>query len=812
MLPAEHRAKVQALYDFMAPVWEAGGPCSVAKGIVEAALRGDYVEFVEYTAEMQSEQEDWKLGGSASRAWKWWQRVFPEELVLIARLKEGFRWDWFEEEWQLQEARDDNPDLDYRDRLPTRLDGDRASSFKEMILSGLEHGHIALDPQPGRPGWVILNFSIPKEEPGDFRWLMDLRAPNSLIHKPKFKMTGDVHLRASLDRDAWCATLDFKKYFWSFLVHPSEVWFQRFWGPDLTRESTDGSLVCDVLYHMLVAPMGNKMSPKMTCDYPNLIVKKMQQFGFKLMSYVDEVLVWETNCVVTYIAMMLLVVLSNRLGLALSYPKLVCKPTQKPAFLGWTLDCTLLRCSLNEPRRTALQALAIETLAIRKEGGKVPMKLKAQFQGILVAARPGLRQAGMILAWVNVEVKEDLFASGQECERLVTVRKGLARAAVFAADMNPGKNWAPFRNEVPSFSASADASEHAWAAHAVPLGCGGDKTHVATSDLAQDTSSEEELLLHHNVKEYLGVSRGLTSLVGKFGWRGTVRKPLCLSMETDSRTVLACFNNGRTRSLGCAARHLKFMKYLEAGGLQVTMTFLSGDEMVSARRTDEGSRFRTPWWKWALRDKIVQTICSKFRVKMASVIDLFAEESSARFPRYVTKFTHPPAALWNDALTQPWSAQRNRRLRREDVLWVFPPPRLLRQCWRMWEEDEFANDMVLIMPVKNQFLSLSRMARELETMPLILPSVAQAMRDVDGKWASLTSSPVAATPGGQLMAVLMSHRRGWPMDSRAPLWTVGKDGTLTPTKASTTTPTGGRSSGCARTATYIRKTLSAAQL
>ena len=460
----------------------------------------------------------------------------------------------------------------------------------------------------------------------------------------------------------------------------------------------------------------------------------------------------------------------------------------------------------------ALQALAVEMLAIRKEGGKVPMKLKAQFQGVLVAARPGLRQAGMILAWVNEEVKEDLFASGQECERLVTVRCGLARAAVFSADLNPGKNWGPFRNEVPSFSASADASEHAWAAHAVPLGCGGELVHVATSDLAQDTLSQEEQLLHHNVKEYIGVSRGLASLVGKFGWKGTVRKPLCLSMETDSRTVLACFNNGRTRSLGCASRHLAFIKYLEAERLQVTMTFLSGDEMASARRTDEGSRFRTPWWKWALRDKIVHQTCRKFRVRMASVVDMFAEESSKRFPRYVTKFTNPPAALWNDALTQPWSAQRNRKLRREDVLWVFPPPRLLRQCWRMWEEDRCANDMTLIMPVKNQFLTLSRMAGKLDATPLILPSVAQAMRDVDGKWASLTSCPVAATPAGLLMAVSMSHRRGRPMDSRAPLWMVGKDGTLTVTKASTTTPPGGRSSGCARTATYIRKTLSAAQL
>ena len=808
VLPPEHRAKFQALFEWMRPVWESGGPYSEPRRVIDAASRGERVEFIDYSAEMKEEQRSWKLGGSVSRSWAWWDRMFPEERVLMKRLREGFRWDWFEEEWEIQAAKDDNPDLDFRDRRPQRLRGDRATSFKDVIFEGLTHGFIGLDPDPSRPGWIVLAFSIPKADPTDFRWLLDLRACNVLIKKPKFKMTTDEHLRQELDRDAFIAVLDFKKFFWLFDMHPSEVWFQRFWGPDLGASTEDGAM-CDVLHRMLVCPMGNRMSPKMTCDYPNLLVKKFQEFGFQLMSYVDECAVWSTDCVVTYLAMMMFVVVANRLGLALSYPKLVYRPTQRAVFLGWVLDATLLRCSLSEERRVALEKLAAEILTIRREDGKIPIKMKAQFQGVLVAARPGLRQAGMLLAWLNVEVKQDLQAGEQDYDHLCSIRCGLARAATFAANIGPEKNWAYFRNEVPSVSASADASEHAYCAHLVDPGVGEASVSVETRDLIQDCLLPEELELHHNIKEYLGVTRGLRSLTRKHRWLGSQRLPKCMSCETDSRTVLACFNNGRTRSLGCASRHLKFMRYLEKRGLQTTMTFLAGDLMVSARRTDEGSRFRTPWWKWRLQRKIVQRVCRVFQTRMSDMVDLFSEESSRQFPRFVTMFTQPEEALWTDALTRPWSARRNPLLRRTDSLWVFPPPRLLRKCLRQWEEDPEALDMILIMPVKNQFLTLSRLSGWLAATPIVLPSVKKSMIDADGHWASKTSSPVAATPAGLLMACLTSHRHAGRRACAGPVLTIGADGTLTSATASTTLPTSGPSSSTARTKMYIRTVLAA---
>ena len=53
VLPPEHRAKFQALCEWMRPVWESGGPHSEPRRINDAALRGERVEFIDYSAEME---------------------------------------------------------------------------------------------------------------------------------------------------------------------------------------------------------------------------------------------------------------------------------------------------------------------------------------------------------------------------------------------------------------------------------------------------------------------------------------------------------------------------------------------------------------------------------------------------------------------------------------------------------------------------------------------------------------------------------------------------------------------------------------
>ena len=88
----------------------------------------------------------------------------------------------------------------------------------------------------------------------------------------------------------------------------------------------------------------------------------------------------------------------------------------------------------------------------------------------------------------------------------------------------------------------------------------------------------------------------------------------------------------------------------------------------------------------------------RFRLVGRSLVDLFAEQVTAQFLRFVSRAFHPQA-LWANAFSLPWSAVRNPLLGSAEVLWVFPPPKLIpKVISKLAAEQQDRLPVVLLVP------------------------------------------------------------------------------------------------------------------
>lgn len=171
--------------------------------------------------------------------------------------------------------------------------------------------------------------------------------------------------------------------------------------------------------------------------------------------------------------------------------------------------------------------------------------------------------------------------------------------------------------------------------------------------------------------------------------------------ESDNVAVVATINRKMTSSTVLARIAGPFLLQLRRRGYRLTMKHIPGKTMVDKRMSDKLSRLMAPYWAWPLRMDQVLTVLRTFSVNGLTVVDLFADEASARFRRFVA-FQQPQGALWMDAFSKPWSTRTNSLLPPNGWLWVFPPPhQLARVMTRLSEHAVKQEPINLILVVAN---------------------------------------------------------------------------------------------------------------
>ena len=239
---------------------------------------------------------------------------------------------------------------------------------------------------------------------------------------------------------------------------------------------------------------------------------------------------------------------------------------------------------------------------------------------------------------------------------------------------------------------------------------------------------------HHNQQGDMARRQGLTHFILKDDLRGTMLEPLAIGCETDNKVVLSSWGHLKTRSTTMAAALEGFQELLDERFLQVNMTFRSGLFMQHSRQTDAGSRMMSRWYNWRLRAGYREALLQYFQLHPEVMVDLFAEASTAQFRRFVSRNFHQDAE-WLDAMSRQWTAS-NGKLQATDVLWVFPPPKLIKKVLdKLRAEQAFRLPVVLVVPntpTTSWFLRLKQLWPASVAAAYVMPMWSVACQPLEG--------------------------------------------------------------------------------
>jgi hypothetical protein len=717
--------KAAAWLDLLASVsgLETAASTSSARKILHDASAGRPISIAPYHDEMEQHQKTWRLGGLASSRARVWEVGFPEEKKMVAELRAGLSWEWKgrEEQWRIMKA---DPGK-FADCRPGSMSAAEVASWDQNVADAVPQGWLEPVLEGDKIGCINHSFSVPKDD-GTLRWVMDCSRFKSLLETPHMRMEGEEYLRQNLPAGAWMVSIDWRKFYWLFQMHPAEAAHQLTWGPSRrdrrrareggggARESGSrvgcsvdleqrikelvggrgGKQVTDArgrrLWRTPVAVMGSQPSGVRCAGYARLLVRKLAEFALELSTYCDDVLGFSGEVLVAFLCGLTATVASYLLGLAVSWQKLAWKPSQQRAYIGLEWDTHLMRTVLLQSRVADTQATARLLHECLQERRPVELRMLSRILGQLIAGASGSRGLALWGTPVRRVLRRFLNSSEQQYRALVLVPNAMVPMLEYVEEWPVEDRWQYLRQQLPAQTLSADASEFKWAMHRVP----NQGPHRRICEFFTQVEIAE---LHHNLLELEAQIRGVKWMVQAHGWKGTALKPYCLRLETDNKFVSTVFTKWRTVSLEGSVRAWHFRRWLDERFLQIEMIFRSGLFMVHRRETDLDSRSASHWYEWMLRRPVYLQVLEGYKLVPEVMVDLFAQPSTAQSPRFVTRH-HWPSALWHDAMSRPWSHQLNPSLLPSDVLWMFPPPVLLPKVLERLEAAGPRNRCILIFP------------------------------------------------------------------------------------------------------------------
>ena len=707
----------------MTPVTKDVPEIKHALQIAERALRGEQFRFEDYRSEMIEVQKKWTLGGHVTDSHGQWQALFGSNVSYhhdLTELKNGLDWEWDTEEKQKEQTEKYN----IRQAKPRTYQEHEQRSRRAMEEDGRRHGYVSDVAEPGKRGFLSSMFSKVKPD-GSLRWMQDLKGINRLMRRIAYKMHTDRYICTELPRNAWMTTWDYSKYYWLFRLSKASRRIQRFWDWSGTRQ-----LECPV------AAMGHKQAQQKCCKYSKMITDGLKQHGWTGMSYVDEVLSWIQEQAEAYIMHMIASVLTHCLGIPRAWAKDVWIPTRVIDFLGWAWDTKSLRRHATKSRFDELRNLALKfwRMAMRKQS--VTLKEKASLMGVLISMTGGTRNASLLSTPLKKELKEELNLNQADYTKRVLVNQKLIPTYRTIASLDDSDNWNWLRRGPPTWILSVDASEFKWGGQVIEP-----KKHsdFETSDFF---SKPEQDNFHHNVQEKMGFDKIAKAVVTKFKIRGTLLNPIDMSTETDNKAVMCVCCKAKSGSLELARRHIELRKYLDSRYIRMWSTWVSGEFMINQRRTDLLSRRKSRWYEWRIKWDVFRYLTSTFGIQPDTMIDLFCEGSTMMCTRGVTR-SYTSTSLWQDAYSRSWSPRDNHLIRNGDVLYAYPPPRLLPQLI-LRLRDENIQSMIAIVPVATNQSWFHEMIKYLIAKPIILPPLRCILTPPEGRSQCSDTPPLWA--------------------------------------------------------------------
>merc|ERR1711895_402772 len=278
-----------------------------------------------------------------------WQRI----------LKRGYHWTWKSKPPKLS--------------MPKLLMQSR--TLQDEVQSLLEKG--AIYPVTPEPCFLARIFAIPKPN-GKVSLILDVSQLNEYIHVPELSFKNHGDFRKALVPPAWIVTLDLKEAYYHVPMHPRLHKFLALtcWGK---------------LFYFKVLPFGLAPAPWVFQSLMSFPVTWLQAEGVKILSYLDDVVIWN-SCKETLLkhSQKTLSLLSG-LGFSINLEKSELTPSRTLVWLGVQWDALngtwALPLACRESISSQAEAILNSNLVSRRAWEKLLGSIAFAAQVSLVARR-----------------------------------------------------------------------------------------------------------------------------------------------------------------------------------------------------------------------------------------------------------------------------------------------------------------------------------------------------------------------------------------------------------------------------------------
>ena len=445
------------------------------------------------------------------------------------------------------------------------------------------------------------------------------------------------------------------------------------------------------LFQWMVMVMGMAGSGHWATSITNVLRSHLRvKFWMDVFTYVDEwtlqhhlTLMTYLNQVFTVITLVWLGARPNMVKTQLAFER-GRTPTES-LFIGIMADSMINRVSPAPARITAIRRQASMVERDWKAGRPVPWAQLRQLKARIISCARIHFLAGFLSVRMATVHRQFLrqWGSSKQAHRAIMPHATLQHVASELrhwAVMTEAESWRPARHPLPSGTVVVDASTCRMAMNG--------RSQNLREFFFTAPMSQEERQTSHNAMEALSAVRGVPVLIRDGCLRGgTPQSPELLVVLADNVTTVQAFNRLTTTSLFIAAMMIRFMRWQAANHFWVSGYYhpkaLMDTQKVkrglaAGMTTDEASRTFGGMWSRATPMHLFDRVCAHFGVPKARVIDMFACCQSTRVERFVSRVPDIQN-LWTDAFnpTFPWDHATNPHISPSDILYCFPPPKIL---------------------------------------------------------------------------------------------------------------------------------------
>ena len=537
-------------------------------------------------------------------------------------------------------------------------------------------------------------FLVPKRS-GKHRMILNLKRINAFIAPVHFKMETLKSILPLLRPGDWTVSIDLKDAYHHVPIA-------------VGSRNLLGFSVAGQLYRFRALPFGLKPAPRLFTRLVACVAAFLRQHGLRVFCYLDDWLLAAESPARLLSQLDFLLRTVQALGFLVNWEKSELTPTQRPIFLGASIDIPagLARPS---PDRISTLVQAAAHLRLRR---RAPARLWLRFLGYLASMVDVLPDCRLLMRPIQLHLLRHYRPSRDPLTRLVPAPPAtrLLLARWTRRDLlNVGK---PLRTPQPTVTVTTDASHQGWGGHCMGRTAFGDWPRTSP-------------LPHINILEFRAVLLSLQSFLP------CLRRQAVL-IRTDNITVAAYINKqGGTHSTRLNALAAQLWTWCRQEGITPVASYIPGQENLIA---DFLSRGRVLPSEWTLHPEIMNRLIQIFGPLK---VDLFASALNARLPLYCAR-TQDPAAWGIDAFAIRWTGLR---------AYAFPPFALIPRVLRKIREDQAR--VLLIAPRwprRSWFLELTDL---LTGQPLTLPT-----------YTDLLTQPVSGVTHPRLHAL---HLTAWPL-------------------------------------------------